>query len=123
MRISISSASTSPPFEQIRTQIIALISSGALAAETRLPTVRKLADDLGVAPNTVARAYRDLEARGIIETRGRNGTFVSPYGDPVQQEAQRAAAAFSDEIRRLGITPENALTLVRAALETPLHSA
>ena len=62
-----------PPFEQLRVQLLAQVQSGELAPGARLPTVRRLADDLGIAPNTVARTYRELEASGIIETRGRNG--------------------------------------------------
>lgn len=65
-----------PPYEQIRTQISSLIAVGSLAAGTRLPTVRSLAADLGIAAGTVARAYKELEQAGLIETRRRNGTVV-----------------------------------------------
>lgn len=108
-----------PPFEQLRIQLLEQVRSGELAPETRLPTVRKLASDLGVAPNTVARTYRELERAGLIETRGRHGTFVSPHGDPVQQQAQKAAASFADEIRTLNLAPDEAIALVRAALYLP----
>jgi DNA-binding transcriptional regulator YhcF (GntR family) len=53
-----------------------------------MPTVRTLATELGIAANTVARAYRELERDDVIETRGRNGTFVSTAGDPTQKQAQ-----------------------------------
>ena len=76
--ITIDSASPVPPFEQLRGGLVDAISSGELAAGQRLPTVRRLADDLGLAPGTVARAYRELEASGVIETRGRNGTACTP---------------------------------------------
>ena len=66
-----------PPFEQLRTRIAALAASGELPAGTRLATVRQLATDLGLATNTVARAYRELEADGVVATEGRRGTFVS----------------------------------------------
>lgn len=74
--ISIDLGSAVPPYEQIRTQISSLIAVGSLAAGTRLPTVRSLASDLGIAAGTVARAYRELEQAGLIETRRRNGTIV-----------------------------------------------
>ncbi|RKS89355.1 GntR family transcriptional regulator [Microbacterium sp. AG790] len=117
--IVIDPASAVPPFEQLRRQLIDDVSSGALSPGTRLPTVRRLAEDLGLAPGTVARAYRELEVAGIIETRGRNGTFVAPQGDAALREAQRAAASFVDQVRTLRIDPEQALALVHAAL----HSA
>ncbi|PZU33366.1 MAG: GntR family transcriptional regulator [Microbacterium sp.] len=116
--IRIDPASAVPPFEQLRAQVVDEISSGQLAACARLPTVRRLADDLGVAPGTVARAYRELEASGFIETRGRNGSFVAPRGDAASQQAQRAAAAFADQVRTLRISADEALALVAAALRS-----
>jgi DNA-binding transcriptional regulator YhcF (GntR family) len=105
-----------PPFEQLRVQLLELVGNGELAPETRLPTVRKLASDLGVAPNTVARTYRELERAGIIETRGRHGTFVSTHGDPAHRQAQKAAAAFADQIRELKFSRDEAVALVISAL-------
>jgi DNA-binding transcriptional regulator YhcF (GntR family) len=115
--ISIDSRSATPPYEQLRVQFMAEVQSGALAAGTRLPTVRKLADDLGLAPNTVARAYRELEADGFIETRGRNGSFVNAQGDAAEKQAQEAARAYADRIRKLGIPRPLALGYVTAALD------
>ena len=69
---------TEPPFEQLRRQIAARVGSGELPAGTRLPTVRALAAEVGLAVNTVARVYRELEADGVVVTEGRRGTFVSP---------------------------------------------
>lgn len=114
--ITIDSASPVPPFEQLRGRLVDAISSGELAAGQRMPTVRRLAEDLGLAPGTVARAYRELEASGVIETRGRNGTFVSFSGDPARRAAQQAATAFAEQIRSLRIDPDEALALVRTAL-------
>ena len=115
--ISVDASSATPPFEQLRVQLIAQVKSGELAGGTRLPTVRKLAEDLGLAPNTVARAYRELEADGFIETRGRNGSFVSPQGDPAHKQAQDAARAYADRIQKLGIPRAQALDYVTGALE------
>jgi len=114
--IIIDPASPIPPFEQLRAQLVAAVSSGELPPGDRLPTVRRLADDLGLAPGTVARAYRELETAGIVETRGRHGTFVAPQGDPVRREAQRAAADFVARVRALRVEPADALALVAAAL-------
>ena len=114
--IAIDASSATPPFEQLRAQFVAQITSGELAGGARLPTVRKLAEELGLAPNTVARSYRELEADGFIETRGRNGSFVTPHGDPARQQAQEAARAFADRVRKLGISADDAIDYVTAAL-------
>jgi DNA-binding transcriptional regulator YhcF (GntR family) len=114
--IEIDPASSTPPYEQLRAQILAAINSGELAPGDRLPTVRKLAGDLGLAPNTAARAYRELEADAIIETRGRNGSYVKAQGDAARRQAQQAATAFAERTARLGFTPEEALMLARVAL-------
>jgi DNA-binding transcriptional regulator YhcF (GntR family) len=116
--LSIDPRSATPPFEQLRLQFIEQVRSGELAAGAKLPTVRRLADDLGLAPNTVARCYRELERDGFIETRGRNGSFVSAQGDATEQQAQVAARAYADRIRSLGVSPDDALAWVTAALRT-----
>lgn len=67
-----------PPYEQIRRQIASLIVIGELGPGDRLPTVRALAADLGVAVGTVSRAYKELEASGALQSRRRLGTVVSP---------------------------------------------
>jgi DNA-binding transcriptional regulator YhcF (GntR family) len=102
---------------QLTTQIQEAVKSGDLAAGTKLPTVRALATELGVAPYTVARAYRQLEDLGVIETHGRNGTIVSTFGDETQQQAQEAAHAYATRIRLLGVDADAALELVRSALK------
>ncbi|MBT2498000.1 GntR family transcriptional regulator [Agromyces sp. ISL-38] len=104
------------PYEQIRVQVIEAVRSGDLVPGSRMPTVRRLAEELGLAVNTVARAYRELEHDGVIETRGRNGSFVSATGDPTRQQAQLAASAYADRITQLGFDAPEALELVRAAL-------
>jgi DNA-binding transcriptional regulator YhcF (GntR family) len=106
-----------PPYEQLRVQVVAQIRSGELAGGARLPTVRRLAEDLGLAPNTVARTYRELEADGFIETRGRGGTFVRSQVDPAGQAAQEAARAYAEQVRLLGVDPADAVRYVRVALQ------
>lgn len=114
--ITIDPRSATPPFEQLRVQLTAQVSSGHLAAGARLPTVRRLAEELGLAPNTVARAYRELEADGFIETRGRNGSFVAPQGEAAERQAQEAARAYADRMATLGVSPADALRFVTRAL-------
>lgn len=76
MIITVDPARPEPPYQQVRLQILAFLADGTLAVGARLPTIRQLADDLALATGTVARAYRELEGDGVIETRGRRGTFV-----------------------------------------------
>ncbi|WP_086700479.1 SpoIIE family protein phosphatase [Streptomyces tricolor] len=80
MSLKIRIDDSAPPYEQVRAQISEQARSGALPVGYRLPTVRGLAESLGLAVNTVAKAYRALETDGVIETRGRNGTFVAAAG-------------------------------------------
>lgn len=114
--LAIDAASPTPPFEQLRVQLADRIRSGAMAPGERLPTVRGLADELGLAVNTVARTYRQLEAEGWVQTRGRNGTVVSWSPDSGTRELEQAAAAFAARARSLGVAPETARLLVDRAL-------
>jgi DNA-binding transcriptional regulator YhcF (GntR family) len=103
-----------PLFDQLRTQIIEGIRDGRLSPGTRLPTVRELAGTLSLAVNTVARAYRELEAAGILETRGRFGTFVARM-DPADAAMATAAHSFVSAARALGVDKADALRYVEAA--------
>lgn len=78
------------------------VRTGLLPAGSRLPTVRALAAELGLAVNTVARAYRELETAGIVETRGRQGTFVARL-DPTDAAMAAAAQTYADAARGLGL--------------------
>ncbi|MBD9728282.1 GntR family transcriptional regulator [Streptomyces caniscabiei] len=104
------------PYEQVRAQISEQARSGALPVGYRLPTVRGLAEQLGLAANTVAKAYRALETDGVIETRGRNGTFVAAAGSAAEREAAVAAGAYAERARRLGLSEAEALAAARDAL-------
>ena len=87
MILGIDPSSPTPAYEQIRNQVVAAIADGSLRPGTRLPTVRQLAGDLGLAANTVARAFRELETEGHVATRGRNGTVVlAPRHEAVGDE-------------------------------------
>ena len=105
-----------PPYEQIKTQIVAARASGAFPAGHRLPPVRHLAVELGLAPNTVARAYRELEADGIIATRGRAGSFVTATSEGADRALDAAARVYLARARELGAgVPEALQALQRAA--------
>jgi DNA-binding transcriptional regulator YhcF (GntR family) len=102
-----------PPFQQVRNQIAAAIEDGSLLPEVRLPTVRTLAGDLGLAVNTVARSYRELELAGLLETRGRHGTYVSCRSSPTRKLAAREARRFVRHMRALGIGDEETFAIAR----------
>ncbi|MFH8795093.1 GntR family transcriptional regulator [Streptomyces sp. NPDC017941] len=110
------------PYEQVREQIAAQARSGSLPVGYKLPTVRGLAQTLGLAANTVAKAYRALEEDGVIETRGRNGTFVAAAGDAAARGAADAAQAYAERAHRLGLTEEAALAAARDALRAAYGS-
>lgn len=108
-----------PPFDQLRQQLIDQILGRRLPAGTRLPPVRRLAADLGIAANTAARAYRELEAEGYLITRGRKGTFVAPVAAASQETQQRAeelTAGYVSAMRELGFGDDAILMAVRQQL-------
>jgi DNA-binding transcriptional regulator YhcF (GntR family) len=116
LKISIDPAGATAPYEQLRTQISAQARRGTLPVGYKLPTVRGLAEELGLAANTVAKAYRALESDGVIETRGRNGTFVAAAGDAAEREAAAAGQAYAERVKRLGLGRTAALAAVEDAL-------
>lgn len=105
-----------PLFEQVRTRMIEAVREGALPAGTRLPTVRELAGQLGLAVNTVARAYRELETAGVVETRGRFGTFVAS-SDPTSAAMTAAAGTFVAAARAVGLGKADALRYLDVAFD------
>ncbi|WSX33929.1 GntR family transcriptional regulator (plasmid) [Streptomyces sp. NBC_00984] len=118
--IRVDTTSQAPPYEQIRAQLAALIRTGRLTEGERLPTVRQLAADLGLAPGTVARAYRELEAAELIRTRRGAGTRVAALpSEPHLHDAEQLitlARDFTSAARALGADTEDILTAVRDAL-------
>ena len=116
MHITIDAESSVPPFEQLRSRVATQVADGSLPAGSKLPTVRALAADLGLAVNTVAKAYRALETDGVIETRGRAGTFVSSAAltrPPADLSAM--AAGYASAARRAGLTMPEATALLHRA--------
>ena len=119
MRIWLDRSSPEPLSEQLATAIAERIRRGSLAPGDRLPTVRALAEDLELAPNTVAKAYRALEAQELVEGRGRQGTFVVERLPvrPVKADAllDDAARAFVARAYQLGVSDAYARGAVRRA--------
>jgi DNA-binding transcriptional regulator YhcF (GntR family) len=118
LKIAVDHDVAAPPYEQLRGQIAEEARAGRLPVGYKLPTVRGLAEQLGLAANTVAKAYRALEADGVIETRGRHGTYIAA-GDARSREVAAAAAAYVERTRRLGLDGDAA----RAAVEEALRAA
>ena len=115
--LEIDPRSTVPPYEQLRQQVTALVLGGALAPGARLPAIRQLANDLGLAGGTVARAYRELESDGVVTTHGRHGTVVAgPPREPAPPAALLdAARRYAAQASTSGATLDDALTAVRVA--------
>jgi DNA-binding transcriptional regulator YhcF (GntR family) len=119
--LTIDPAAPVPPYEQLRQQITALVLAGTLTPGDRLPSIRQLAGDLGIAGGTVARAYRELEADGVVATRGRHGTLIEgpPRRPAPPPNLLAAARSYADQASRSGASLEDALTAVRVAFARP----
>jgi DNA-binding transcriptional regulator YhcF (GntR family) len=119
--IAVDTTSPVPPYEQIRRQVAELIRHGVLREGDRLPPVRQLAGDLGLAVGTVARAYRELELGELVRSRRGAGTRVAARTPLTQAERDRSLAdqadAFVIEARRVGVSAEEITAAVRSALE------
>lgn len=111
MTLTIDAGSAEPPYEQLRRQISTHAGNGTYPAGHKLPTVRALAEQLGLAANTVAKAYRSLETDGVVETRGRQGTSIASRRlDDATSDA--AAREYARLARRQGLSKDEALRLV-----------
>ena len=117
MILEIDPRSAMPPYEQLRQQVTALVLGGALATGDRLPAIRQLANDLGLAGGTVARAYRELESDGVVTTHGRHGTVIAgpPHEPPPPADLLAAARSYVGQASKTGASLEDALTAVRVA--------
>ena len=118
MIIEVDLESKLAPYLQIKQSIVNLISSATLARGAKLPPIRQLAGDLGVANNTVARAYRELESDGLIRSNGRRGTTVIGLPEPesVSATMQREVDELVHRARDRGLDAATVLGLVSNAL-------
>ncbi|HOA86729.1 MAG TPA: GntR family transcriptional regulator [Microbacteriaceae bacterium] len=114
--ITLDLSDPTPPYEQIRGQLVGLIRSGVLNAGHKLPSIRQLASDLRIAPGTVARAYKELEGAGLIESSRATGTRVRP-GQQSDTALRDAAQQYATRARTNGASLSDALSAVRAAWE------
>lgn len=117
LTLTIDTSQSIAPFRQIQHAVVQGVSSGELQPGERLPTTRALAAQLGVAVNTVASAYRALEKDGVIEGRGRAGTFVSLGEDPVTAAARDIALDAARRLRGLGLNTTRSRQVLTDAVD------
>lgn len=121
LRVVVDAGSGLAPWRQVQDQIIRLIARGALAPGTRLPPIRQLAGDLGLASGTIARVYRELETAGWVTTARARGTVVAKAAARSDPAALLRAAAteYVTYARELGADDKTAVAAVRAAYGSP----
>lgn len=113
-----------PIYEQIRTQLQKLILSGVMASGEKLPSVRDLASQLAINPNTIQRAYRELEAEGYILSIAGKGSFVAETASICVQKKEAATAQFraaAAALRELGLTQNDLVALLSQEKEENTH--
>jgi GntR family transcriptional regulator len=118
LHLRISSSNGVPIYLQIVNQIKYLIAASRLMPGEELPAIRTLAERLTINPNTVARAYRELELEGAVEKRRTNGTFVADGGSRLADEERRRLLieridALLAEARQLGVEVADVLELIQ----------
>jgi DNA-binding transcriptional regulator YhcF (GntR family) len=119
MIVHIDARSPVPVFEQLRSQIERLIASGQLRVGSKLPPIRELANDLGLARGTVNKVYDALARDGLVETAGRHGTTVSNRPSALAGDADLSAAADTLAVvaKQLGLTEQTAHRALDAAFD------
>lgn len=112
--LSVDPDNPTPPYEQVRRQIAGLVATGVLREGDRLPPLRQLARDLGLAVGTVGRAYAELEAAGVLVSRRGAGTRIAAgvTRDPAQL-LDSLAADFLAQVRQLGFDTDDAVAALR----------
>jgi DNA-binding transcriptional regulator YhcF (GntR family) len=122
--VAVDTSSPVPPYEQLRVQLVELIRAGVLAPDDRLPPLRQLAADLGLAVGTAARAYKELEAAGLVRSRRGAGTRVVGRA-PALARSERdrllhaATVAYVRQAWRLGAAAGDILDAVAEVLDRP----
>lgn len=117
MNIELDANSAVPPFEQLKTIIIDRIRSGELPVNAKLPAIRVLAGQLGLAANTVARSYKELEQEGYVQTMGRSGTRVNSHAVATDLALEQEAQGFVRRVSELGATATEIQSAVQHALD------
>ncbi len=119
--IKIDSCSAVPVYEQLKRQIKLGIASGRYPAEHRLPSIRELARELTVNPNTIAKAYRQLETEGFLESRTGSGFFVIHFPSRLMETRKELLEELTEDFTakavELGATPDMIIDAVRKRLE------
>lgn len=111
-----------PIYEQIKDGLRRMIVTGAMAQDEKLPSVRALATQLSINPNTIQRAYRELEADGYILSVAGKGSFVAQVDQLAEQQKKQAADAFraaAQKLRQLGLTQAQLAQLLTEEEPTP----
>ncbi len=126
MELVIDINSPVPVYEQIRSQVTELVEGGTLPTDAALPSVRQLASDLQIAPGTVARAYRELEAGGIVVCSRWAGTRVADVAPVARTERRQrldeVVARMVSTARRLGARDEEIEASIGRILARPNHT-
>ena len=113
---ALSTTNRVPPYAQVRRRLVEARHTGELESGTRIPPVRKLAAALGLAINTVAKAYKELEASGVIETKGRAGSYIRPKSQ-VETRALRMTRKYLASLAEIGIYGVEAEAILRRVLD------
>ncbi|MFI5609398.1 GntR family transcriptional regulator [Amycolatopsis sp. NPDC051903] len=118
LRVVVDADNGIAPWRQVHDQIVLAISTGTLPVDARLPPIRQLARDLGLASGTVARVYRELEAAGWVTTARARGTVVAGATERPDRAAllRTAAADYARRVRELDADAAEAVEAVRTAL-------
>ncbi len=122
--ITLNPRSKEPIYVQIMDQLVLFISTGVLEAGSKLPSIRELASDLGINPNTVARAYTELEQRGIIETIPKKGAFITnrSFHEEIEAKAKLELTETFLQSRKYGLSWEKIREIAKEALTDAEHS-
>lgn len=122
--ISINTRDPRPIYLQIKENVVRLILTGVLATDERLPSVRDLAGNLAINPNTIQRAYRELENEGFIYSVTGRGSFVAPLSEVDQGRKKTKMAEFQSaarELLSLGTTAAELKTILEALEQEEQH--
>ena len=121
IRFRVNPRSPAPPYQQIAQQVRQSLRMGVLTVGDQLPSVREVVAATAVNPNTVLKAYRDLEREGLVEARSGQGTFVRsrPAGPPPSTHSRlgRTLASWVRDARSAGLDDEAIESLLRVTLQ------